>query len=212
MTEPIPSYVHLGLTCLLVRHEGQPMTCLKCDSRTHLATNYSAKRCYNCGCVDHFNDDCPKSSVCQGCGSPEHHLAQCDTSFFPDPSGTDDAESIPETPKETTMAFDISGSKAGSSATEDEQLQFLRSPHLILLVPWNPNRQKTCRMTRSKRALKRHPVNPKSHPASVHLKTRPASSKTPSQPRTGMIPFLFNRVLTLLLNFLLPFLLSQSPL
>ncbi|XP_065055323.1 uncharacterized protein LOC135683867 [Rhopilema esculentum] len=120
MTEPIPSYVHLGPTCLLVRHEGQPMTCRKCDSRTHLAANCSAKRCYNCGCVGHINADCPESSVCQGCGSSEHHLAQCDTSFFPDPSGTDDAESIPETPTETTMAFDIFGSEAGSSATEDE--------------------------------------------------------------------------------------------
>ena len=100
MTEPIPSYVHLGPTCLLVLHEGQPMTCRKCDSRTHLAANCSFKRCYNCGCVGHINADC------QGCGSLEHHLAQCDTSFFPDASGTDDAESIPETPTETTMAFD----------------------------------------------------------------------------------------------------------
>ena len=128
MTEPIPSYVHLGPTFLLVRHEGQPMTCRKCDSRTHLAANCSAKRCYNCGCVGHINADCPESSVCQGCGSSEHHLAQCDTSFFPHPSGTDDEESIPETPTETTMAFDILGSEAGSSASEDEATAVSEEP------------------------------------------------------------------------------------
>ena len=116
MTEPIPSYVHLGPACLLVQYEGQPMTCRKCDSRTHLAANCSAKRC---GRVGHINADCPESSLCQGCGSSEHHLAQCDTSFFPDPSGTD--ESIPATPTETTMAFDTLGSEAGSSATDDPE-------------------------------------------------------------------------------------------
>ena len=128
MTEPIPSYVHLGPTCLLVRHEGRPMMCRKCDSRAHLAANCSAKRCYNCGYVGHINADCPESTVSQGCGSPEHHLAQCDISFFPDPSRTYDAESISEAPTETTMAFDIFGSKAGSSASEDEATAVSKEP------------------------------------------------------------------------------------
>ena len=119
MMEPIPSYVYLGLACLLVRHQGQPMTCRKCDSRTHLAANCSAKRCFNCGCVGHINADCSESSLSQACGSPEQHLAQCNTSFFPDPRGTD--ESIPTTPTETTMAFDTLGSEAGSSATDDPE-------------------------------------------------------------------------------------------
>eukprot|EP00795_Rhopilema_esculentum_P007308 gene7308-biopygen659 len=68
---------------------------------------------------ENTHPDCPESSLCQGCGSPEHHLVQCDTSFFPDPSEAD--ESVPATPAETTMAFDNLGSEAGSSATDDPE-------------------------------------------------------------------------------------------
>ncbi|XP_065055208.1 uncharacterized protein LOC135683785 [Rhopilema esculentum] len=81
ISEPIPSYVHLGPYCLLVRHDGQPQTCRKCDSRDHFAVNCNVKRCYNCGGSGHINVDCPMESQCQGCGSTGHHIIQCDTSW-----------------------------------------------------------------------------------------------------------------------------------
>ena len=117
LKDAIPSYVHLGPYCLQVRHEAQPMTCRKCDSRDHFAANCSVKRCYNCGSSGHINADCPETSRCQGCGSPDHHIVQCDASWtsevnrHTDSSSSssddeDDSISIRETPINTTMAYD----------------------------------------------------------------------------------------------------------
>eukprot|EP00795_Rhopilema_esculentum_P017851 gene17851-biopygen49 len=118
--EAIPSYVHVGPYCLLVRHEAQPMTCRRCDSRDHFAANCTIKRCFNCGSNGHINADCPKASRCQGCGSTEHHVVQCDAAWTSEANryidsssaaSTDDEAdsiSIPETPTNTTMAYDLS--------------------------------------------------------------------------------------------------------
>ena len=81
LQQPVPSFVHLGMYCLAVRHYGQPQTCRKCDSRGHIASQCSAKRCYNCGMTGHINADCTEISRCQGCGSTGHHIVQCDTSW-----------------------------------------------------------------------------------------------------------------------------------
>ena len=53
----------------------------KCDSRDHFAVNCNVKRCYNCRENGHINVDCPRESQCQGCGSTEPHIVQCDTSW-----------------------------------------------------------------------------------------------------------------------------------
>ena len=81
LSQPVPSFVHLGIYCLAVRHYGQPQTCCKCDSRGHIASQCNAKRCYKCGMTGHINADCTEIGRCQGCRSTEHHIVQCDTSW-----------------------------------------------------------------------------------------------------------------------------------
>ena len=111
LAQPVPSFVHLGMYCLPVRHYGQPQTCRKCDSRGHIASQCNVKRCYNCGLTGHINADCTEVSRCQGCGSTGHHIVQCDTSWV------SEAERDPDEP-----SSDLSSSS--SSDDEDQEQMF----------------------------------------------------------------------------------------
>ncbi|XP_065054691.1 uncharacterized protein LOC135683383 [Rhopilema esculentum] len=79
ISEPVPSFVHLGAYCLAV-----PQSRRKCDSCGHIAAQCSIKRCYNCGLTGHINADCPKDSRCQGGRSLEHNIVQCDAAWVPE--------------------------------------------------------------------------------------------------------------------------------
>ena len=100
--QPIPSFVHLGSYCLMVRHDRQPQICRRCDSTGHLAATCSIKRCYNCGGHGHINADCHEDSRCQGCGSTDHHIDQCDSSWAPE--GDTDLNDLPNGRNSTTSS------------------------------------------------------------------------------------------------------------
>ena len=120
LTEPVPSFVHLGPYCLAVRHYGQPQTCRKCDSRGHIAAQCSIKRCYNCGLTGHINADCPENSRCQGCGSPEHHLVQCDASWVPEANRFTPEPSSDLAPRENDSSGDEDSNAAGAVLAQNE--------------------------------------------------------------------------------------------
>ena len=92
ISNPIPSYVHIGPYCLMVNHDNQPQTCRKCDRPDHLARECAAVRCFNCGERGHTNAACPAGRKCHGCGSPDHHLVQCSASWVPEPSEESDSD------------------------------------------------------------------------------------------------------------------------
>ena len=116
ISKPVPSFVHLGPYCLGVRHYGQPQTCRKCDSRGHIAAQCSIKRCYNCGLTGHINADCPEDSRCQGCGSLEHHIVQCDAAWVPEADSDAHEPSSDHTPSESDSSEQEENDGAVSAA------------------------------------------------------------------------------------------------
>ncbi|KAK1337361.1 hypothetical protein QTO34_001987 [Cnephaeus nilssonii] len=58
-------------------YKGQPKTCFKCGSRTHLSGSCTQDRCFRCGEEGHLSPYCRKGIVCNLCGKRGHAFAQC---------------------------------------------------------------------------------------------------------------------------------------
>ena len=54
LNDHIPSFIYIGPICLAVNYDGQPPTCRKCDSTSHIARACQVKRCFNCGKAGHL--------------------------------------------------------------------------------------------------------------------------------------------------------------
>ena len=138
--QPIPSFVHLGPYCLMVRHDRQPQTCRRCDSTGHLAATCSIKRCYNCGAHGHIKADCHEDSRCQGCGSTDHHIDQCDSSWAPEddtdlnelPNGRNSTTSSDEELTPDTVANLPEANNSDVAATNFENQTDLDDPILTV--------------------------------------------------------------------------------
>jgi len=90
--DQIPSFIYIGPIFLAVNYDGQPHTCRKCDSTSHIARACQVKRCFNCGQWGHLNRQCPEIIQCQGCQSRDH-------SFEQRPSNWQQEDQPEETPK-----------------------------------------------------------------------------------------------------------------
>ena len=79
----IPSFLQVGAYTVMMRYNGQPRTCRKCDQVGHLATACKEVRCFNCGSPGHVKRICPKHRVCSLCREPNHSLGDCPTFWYP---------------------------------------------------------------------------------------------------------------------------------
>ncbi|KAK2900067.1 hypothetical protein Q8A73_013196 [Channa argus] len=77
----LPSTIQLGSIRGHVFYPGQPKTCRKCGSRTHLAANCDTTYCKNCEGCDHITKDCPQPMKCNLCRSTAHTFRTCPESY-----------------------------------------------------------------------------------------------------------------------------------
>ncbi len=62
-------------------YAGQPKTCRKCGSTTHLAVNCEMTLCKNCRSGERSTGDCPQPRKCNVCGSNTHTFRDCPQSY-----------------------------------------------------------------------------------------------------------------------------------
>lgn len=77
----LPSTIQLGSVRGHVFYAGQPKTCRKCGSTTHLAVKCEMTLCKNCQSGDHSTRDCPQPRKCNLCGSNTHTFRDCPQSY-----------------------------------------------------------------------------------------------------------------------------------
>nr|KAF6359318.1 hypothetical protein mPipKuh1_019050 [Pipistrellus kuhlii] len=73
----LPGSFFLGAERGYSRYKGQPKTCFKCGSQTHLSGSCTQDRCFRCGEEGHLSPYCRKGIVCNLCGKRGHAFAQC---------------------------------------------------------------------------------------------------------------------------------------
>ncbi|KAM5245917.1 zinc finger CCHC domain-containing protein 3 [Ctenodactylus gundi] len=73
----LPGAFFLGAERGYSWYKGQPKTCFKCGSRTHMSGNCTQDRCFRCGEEGHQSPFCRKGIVCNLCGKQGHAFAQC---------------------------------------------------------------------------------------------------------------------------------------
>ncbi|CAK6447539.1 unnamed protein product [Pipistrellus nathusii] len=73
----LPGAFFLGAERGYSWYKGQPKTCFKCGSRTHLSGSCTQDRCFRCGEEGHLSPYCRKGIVCNLCGKRGHAFAQC---------------------------------------------------------------------------------------------------------------------------------------
>ncbi|XP_006881475.1 PREDICTED: zinc finger CCHC domain-containing protein 3 [Elephantulus edwardii] len=73
----LPGAFFLGAERGYSWYKGQPKTCFKCGSRTHMSGTCTQDRCFRCGEEGHLSPYCRKGIVCNLCGKRGHAFAQC---------------------------------------------------------------------------------------------------------------------------------------
>ncbi|XP_028712300.1 zinc finger CCHC domain-containing protein 3-like [Peromyscus leucopus] len=73
----LPGSFFLGTERGYSWYKGQPKTCFKCGSRTHMSSTCTQDRCYRCGEEGHKSPYCRKIVMCNLCGKGGHMFAQC---------------------------------------------------------------------------------------------------------------------------------------
>lgn len=73
----LPGAFFLGAERGYSWYKGQPKTCFKCGSRTHMSGTCTQDRCFRCGEEGHLSPYCRKVIVCNLCGKRGHAFAQC---------------------------------------------------------------------------------------------------------------------------------------
>lgn len=73
----LPASFFLGAERGYSWYKGQPKTCFKCGSRTHLSSSCTQDRCFRCGEEGHLSPYCGKGILCNLCGKRGHAFAQC---------------------------------------------------------------------------------------------------------------------------------------
>ncbi|XP_052568605.1 zinc finger CCHC domain-containing protein 3-like [Peromyscus californicus insignis] len=73
----LPGSFFLGTERGYSWYKGQPKTCFKCGSRTHMSSTCTQDRCYRCGEEGHKSPYCRKVIMCNLCGKGGHMFAQC---------------------------------------------------------------------------------------------------------------------------------------
>uniref|UniRef100_A0A8C2LWM3 CCHC-type domain-containing protein n=1 Tax=Cricetulus griseus TaxID=10029 RepID=A0A8C2LWM3_CRIGR len=73
----LPGAFFLGTERGYSWYKGQPKTCFKCGSRTHMSNTCRQDRCFRCGEEGHLSPYCRKVIVCNLCGKRGHAFAQC---------------------------------------------------------------------------------------------------------------------------------------
>ncbi len=75
------STIQLGPIRGHIFYAGQPKTCRKCGSATHLAANCTTTVCWNCHSADHITKDCDQPRRCNLCNSSTHTFQSCPRSY-----------------------------------------------------------------------------------------------------------------------------------
>lgn len=73
----LPGAFFLGAERGYSWYKGQPKTCFRCGSRTHMSGTCTQDRCFRCGEEGHLSPYCRKVIVCNLCGKRGHAFAQC---------------------------------------------------------------------------------------------------------------------------------------
>ncbi|XP_042550697.1 zinc finger CCHC domain-containing protein 3 [Dipodomys spectabilis] len=73
----LPGAFFLGAERGYSWYKGQPKTCFKCGSRTHMSGTCTQDKCFRCGEEGHLSPYCRKGIVCNLCGKRGHAFAQC---------------------------------------------------------------------------------------------------------------------------------------
>ncbi|XP_036031891.1 zinc finger CCHC domain-containing protein 3-like [Onychomys torridus] len=73
----LPGSFFLGTERGYSWYKGQPKTCFKCGSQTHMTGTCTQDRCYRCGEEGHKSPYCRKIIICNLCGKGGHVFAQC---------------------------------------------------------------------------------------------------------------------------------------
>ena len=77
----LPSTIQLGRVRGNCFYPGQPKTCRKCGSLSHLAAECSRSYCRNCNSDNHTTRDCDQPLRCNLCGASNHTFSTCPKSY-----------------------------------------------------------------------------------------------------------------------------------
>ena len=91
----IPCFIRFGRFQVRVKYDGQPKTCRKCNSTSHLIKDCTNTICFNCDNAGHVSRDCTEDERCCICKATTHRAIDCPHSWYKRPLLSDNAEARP---------------------------------------------------------------------------------------------------------------------
>jgi len=81
----IPCFLRFGKYQIQVKHDGQPTTCRRCNSRDHLFKDCRNEVCFKCDRAGHHSRLCPEDTRCCICKEGGHLARDCQHSWYQRP-------------------------------------------------------------------------------------------------------------------------------
>ena len=134
----LPSKIQLGRVRGNVFYQGQPRTCNKCGSPSHLAADCNSNTfCRHCRTSTHNTRDCVEPKKCNLCGATTHTFRSCPSSYAnrtaPRRATDDDQEGPPATDGRPALQHQAADHQRAEPAPDDQG-----DPTTVASVPAAP--------------------------------------------------------------------------